>query len=117
MEVTSLAYTRTRLGLQQVTVSLADLLESSPNIANKPMAVMSPGHRKNKSHLATTCTLPRTGLLGRNRPEETARHSALEAAAKRQEQESPGRVCVEMGLPIQIQQISHELGSKKQPQL
>lgn len=34
MEVTSFTYGRTRLGLQRVTVSLADLLESSPNISN-----------------------------------------------------------------------------------
>lgn len=103
-------YVRTRLGLQQVIVSLSDLLKSSPNISKKTVtvAVMRPGHRNKKSHLAATCMLPRICLLGRNKPEATAQHSAMEAAAKRLEQMSQNRVCVEMGPPIQRQEISHE---------
>lgn len=101
MEVTSLTHGRTKLGLEQVIVSLGDLLRSSPNISNKTVtvAVMRPGHWNKKSHLAVTSMLPRICLLGRNRPEATAQHSATEAAAKRVEQISQNRACVEMGPP------------------
>ena len=119
MEVTSLSYGRTRLGLQQVIVSLGDLLESSPNISNKTVtvAVMRPGHR-NKSHLAATCMLPRICLLGRNRLEATAQRSATEAAAERLEQMPQNRVCVEMGPPIQRQEeISHKSETEQNTQL
>lgn len=94
-------------------------LESSPSVSNKTVtvAVTRSGHRNNKSCLAVTCVLQRICLLGRNRQEATAQHSATEAEAEKLEQRSQDRVCVEMGPSTQRLEISYESEVKLTPQL